>query len=189
MKYKENFIAGNISKGKFIQPEGVVAHHIYLLKEDIIAMFTKLSGVLSDGREFKGVSAHCVIWKDGSRTIFATDIQRTWHAGMSEFKGKKYCNNFMLGVEFHGNTNKEPLTQNQIGSFIEWFIPRKEKFNIGFDYVTDHRAVRMNFIDKFCSIIKGRAYYNDKLVAKKVDLNPVELNKLLKVIKQLYTKL
>ncbi len=157
MKYKESFIAGNVSTGRFIKPLGVVLHHTGdYTKGSIVSTFTNPKSL---------ASAHCLGLKNGERIAFATDIQRTWHAGMSEFKGKKYCNNFMLGYEFQGDTYKDELTQDQIGSFIEWFIPRKEKHDFLFDWITDHKTVS-----------PGR----------KVDLNPVEFEKVLTVIKQLY---
>jgi len=165
MIYSEEFIQGNHSVGKIIKPIGVCYHHIYLSRDDIINMFTHKEGILNDGREFKGVSAHVVIWRDGSRTIFGEDNQKLWHAGVSEFKGRKYCNNFLLGVEFEGNTNETPLTSHQISSNIDWLIPRIEKWNIQHNMLTDHRT-----------IAPGR----------KVDLNPFELDKVLTSTKYLF---
>lgn len=164
--YKENFIqTANVSSKKIV-PKGVVVHHISLNEGDTVDILTMPKGVLSDGREFNGVSAHCIIWKDGSRTKLAEDTARTWHAGKSEFKGISGCNNFMLGVEFHGDTNVEPLTQDQIGSFIEWLIPRIEDHKITLDWITDHRTIAPD---------------------RKVDINPVELERLLTAIKPLFT--
>ena len=184
--YKENFIQSvNISKRK-IAPKGIVLHHIYLNEQDTIDILTKSSGKLSTGEWFKGVSAHCIGWKDGSRTKLAHDTDRTWHAGYSEFQGLTSCNNFMLGYEFHYNSNKEVITQDQLGSFLEWFIPRKEKYDIQLDFVVDHRMIRNNFIEKYCSDVNGKAYYNGKYVSRKVDLNPVEYEKVMTLIKQLY---
>ena len=73
----------------------------------------------------------------------------------------------MLGYEFEGDTNKKPLTQNQIVSFIDWLIPRKEKWSFAFDYMTDHRTIAPT---------------------RKVDLNPIELKKLLTAIKSLFAQ-
>lgn len=165
MNYPENFIQTENVSAQPIEPEGVVFHHISLSKEDTLAILTKKQGALSNGDAFIGVSAHCIIWKDGSRTILAADDQRTWHAGKSNFMGRSNCNDFMLGVEFHGDTNKEPLTQDQVGSAIEWLIPRIEKWKFTFAYMTDHRTIAPE---------------------RKVDLNPVELEKLLTAIKPLF---
>jgi len=148
MKYSENILNGNYSKGRFIKPEGVLLHHTGdYSKESVCNTFTNPAAA---------VSAHVVIWKDGSRTTFVADNLKAWHAGESVFMGRTGCNNFMLGVEFHGDTNKETLTCEQIESFIEWFIPRKRDYRIHFNMVTDHRTVS-----------PGR----------KVDLNPIEFKR------------
>ncbi|WBC28411.1 amidase [Rhodobacteraceae phage LS06-2018-MD05] len=157
MKYLENYIEGNHSIGYEIEPKGIVLHHTGdYSKHSITYTFTN--------RE-SSASAHVVIWKDGNRTQFCKDNQRAWHAGVSEFKGWKGCNNFMIGVEFEGDTNKEPLTKEQIESFIEWLIPRIEQYKFSIDWVTDHRTVS-----------PGR----------KVDLNPKELKRVLTAIKYLW---
>jgi len=155
MKYCENQLNGNYSKGIFIKPEGVVLHHTgEYSKESIINTFTNRD---------TAVSAHVVIWKDGSRTKFVEENLKAWHAGESSFNGRPGCNGFMLGVEFQGDTNKKPLTKQQIESFIEWFIPMQKKFMIKFANVTDHRTVS-----------PGR----------KVDLNPKELTRILESLKK-----
>jgi len=101
---------------------------------------------------------HVVILKSGDRVVMAGDDVCTWHAGQSEWRGVKWCNNFTLGVEFEGDTNKVPLTQNQIDSFIEWFNERKGRYSWVKEDITDHRQIS-----------PGR----------KVDLNPAEFNRVL----------
>ena len=150
MKYKEDNKPGNYSKGRTIHPRGIVAHHTGdYSRQSIEATFCDPTS---------NKSAHVVIWKDGSRTTFVQDTLRAWHAGESSFKGEPNCNNFMLGVEFHGDTNKEPLTTDQVSSFIEWVQPRVLKYRLHKGSLTDHRT-----------IAPGR----------KVDINENELKKLL----------
>lgn len=163
--YEENFIRGNYSKGRIIRPLGVVLHHNYLSESDLKIQMTSTEPVISTGEEIVPASYHCVGWKDGRRTVFARDGERAWHAGTSSFYGIPHCNNFMLGYAFHGNTYAERLTREQIESFIEWFIPRMERFTISKEYVTDHRTVA-----------PGR----------KKDLNPVELERVLTAINNLW---
>ena len=154
MIYEENRLPGNFTKDRTIKPKGIILHHTGdYSRHSIESTFTN--------PESKA-SAHVVIWKDGSRTIFVEDDLKAWHAGVSEFMGMKNCNNFILGVEFHGDTNNEPLTFNQIDSFIEWSAPRIVKFRIHKEWITDHRTVA-----------PGR----------KVDLNPKELERVLTAIK------
>ncbi len=164
--YNEDFVQTKNISTRTIVPDGVILHHISLNKIDTLKILTQEQGILTNGDAFSGVSAHCIGWKDGSRTVLAKDHQRCWHAGRSEFLGRSGCNDFMLGYEFHLDSYKEQLTQDQIGSFIEWLIPRIDIWNFTFDYMTDHRTIAPT---------------------RKVDLNPVELNRLLKAIKPLFT--
>jgi len=143
MNFKERYIqTTNYSRGQYITPSGIVLHHIDYDEEDVIKMFTNREGQLSTGDIFNDpVSAHVYIKKDGDRIKFGEDNQKLWHAGKSVFRGVKGCNNFMLGVEFEGNTNKHPLTYRQICSFIEWLIPRLERWPIGYNDITTHMRV------------------------------------------------
>ena len=155
--FEQSFIKGNTSKGRFITPRGIVLHHTgdYSVNS-VVNTFTNPRSL---------ASAHVLILKTGDRIQFAYDNQRTWHSGRSEFKGENGCNNFMLGVEFHGDTYKDPLTELQILSFIDWALPRIEDFNIKEDWITDHRTVSPE---------------------RKVDLNPVEFDKIRIFINYLY---
>lgn len=167
MRYIEKFIQGNYSKGKIFNPEGIVLHHNYLTEEDAIKMCVEYAPKTHDGQQLPPASYHVLILKDGMRYTFAKDDQRAWHAGESEFKGRLYCNNYMLGACFHCNTNAEPLTTEQVDSFIEWATPRIVKFNIKKDWITDHRSV---------CVPKGR----------KNDLNPVEFVRIQKALKYIF---
>ena len=68
-------------------------------------------------------SSHVVIEEDGKRTVYASPEQVTFHAGESEWNGRKDVNDFSIGVEFQGNTVNTPLTEAQIKSFIEYCLP------------------------------------------------------------------
>jgi N-acetyl-anhydromuramyl-L-alanine amidase AmpD len=166
MKYQENFIQGNFSKGRSITPTGLVLHHNDLSKEDLIRQMTERDSFInSKGLEVPPASYHCAGWKDGTRTVFCKDKQRAWHAGKSELFGRKSCNNFTMSYSFHCNTNAEPLTFNQIESFVEWFIPKKEKWDWMRKMIVDHKYVS-----------PGR----------KVDLNPKELKRIQTAIRHLW---
>lgn len=141
MKYTENYIEGNTSYGVRIEPKGVVLHHNYLPKDILIRQMTERNSFKWKDYEIPPASYHCVGWEDGSRTSFAKDHEKAWHAGKSEFKGIAWCNNYMLGYSFHINTNAEPLTNNQIESFIEWLIPRIEVWDIKKEWVVTHMMV------------------------------------------------
>jgi len=143
MNYIEEFIqTTNYSKGKTIHPTAVVLHHINYSREDVIKLFTSSKGTLSGGQEFEvRVSAHLYIEKNGNRIRFGENNQKLWHAGKSSFKGKSNCNNFSIAVEFEGDTNKEPLTADQIYSLAEVLIEIIDTYPIKFEDITTHMRI------------------------------------------------
>jgi AmpD protein len=89
------------------------------------------------------VSYHVIINTDGSRTCFAGDDRRAWHAGKSTFKGRTNCNGFLLGLAFSGDTNKRELTEDEVASAIEWLVPRFKEWGWPRDLstVTTHKEI------------------------------------------------
>ncbi|HET20193.1 MAG TPA: 1,6-anhydro-N-acetylmuramyl-L-alanine amidase AmpD [Chromatiales bacterium] len=58
------------------------------------------------------VSAHVVIYRDGSIKQFVPFDRRAWHAGESRFGERTRCNDFSIGIELEG-TDTEPFTSVQ----------------------------------------------------------------------------
>lgn len=50
-----------------------------------------------------GVSAHCLIRRDGEVVQFVPFSARAWHAGASSFAGRERCNDFSIGIELEGS--------------------------------------------------------------------------------------
>ena len=48
------------------------------------------------------VSAHILIRRDGEVVQFVPFNKRAWHAGQSEYKDCKNCNDFSIGIELEG---------------------------------------------------------------------------------------
>lgn len=48
------------------------------------------------------VSSHLFIRRDGSVIQFVPFDQRAWHAGVSEYSGRKNCNDYSIGIEMEG---------------------------------------------------------------------------------------
>jgi hypothetical protein len=86
-------------------------------------------------------SSHVVIEEDGKRTVYASPEQVTFHAGESEWNGRKDVNDFSIGVEFQGNTVNTPLTEAQIKSFIEYYSPIATKYNLSLKDVISHQMI------------------------------------------------
>jgi len=49
------------------------------------------------------VSAHFFIRRDGTLTQYVSCLERAWHAGVSCWQGREYCNDFSLGIELEGD--------------------------------------------------------------------------------------
>ncbi len=133
-KYPEVYKASpNVSSSRIV-PEGVVLHH------SSGSYNGSVSWILQDK---SNVSYHCIIDKDGSRTSFAEDDRRCWHAGKSRFKGRGGCNGFLLGLAFSGNTKTRELTEDEIASAVEWLLPRFDKWDWPTDLstVTTHKEI------------------------------------------------
>jgi AmpD protein len=103
------------------------------------------------------VSYHCLIATDGTRCTLVPDAQIAWHAGASTFLGRSRCNDFLLGVAFAGDTYREPLTDAQLASALEWLDARWHIRGWSLAQMTDHRQASP---------------------ARKDDLNPVEWQRL-----------
>lgn len=53
------------------------------------------------------VSSHILIRRDGTILQFVPFHKRAWHAGESEFQGRKNCNDFSIGIELEGTDTSE----------------------------------------------------------------------------------
>lgn len=52
------------------------------------------------------VSAHVLIKRGGDIIQYVAFNQRAWHAGLSDFNGRKKCNDFSIGIELEGYETK-----------------------------------------------------------------------------------
>lgn len=64
------------------------------------------------------VSAHCLIRRDGEVVQFVNFNDRAWHAGVSQFQGKKNCNDYSIGIELEG-TDIDTYTDVQYKKLVE----------------------------------------------------------------------
>lgn len=64
------------------------------------------------------VSAHFLINRNGIISQFVPLNKRAWHAGPSEYNGKKSCNDFSIGIELEG-TETQPYTTQQYTSLAQ----------------------------------------------------------------------
>ena len=126
-----NTKTANVS-AKPITPKAIVLHH---------SGGSYAGGVSWIKNPQSRVSYHCLVAPDGRRTVFAEPTQRTWHAGRSEWRGKRDLNSWSVGASFAGDTNREPLTHDAMASMADYLIPIMDKFNLAQGDITDHRTV------------------------------------------------
>jgi len=147
-KYKEEYIENmpnvrtvnddTYKKGHALKNEvkNIVLHHTAYTNPNTNEEEVKKQYMTKDNN-----SSHVVIQENGKRTVYASPEQVTRHAGESEWKGRKNVNDFGVGVEFQGDTNKKPLTSQQIESFIEYYTPIAKKYNLSLSDIVTHQMV------------------------------------------------
>lgn len=134
------------------EQKGIVLHHTgqYNTFNDIVQDLTTPLGQVIPWRGIKQTnerSAHVIISEDGNRTVLATPDQVTFHAGKSAWNGRLNVNDFMIGIEFQGDTNVKDLTPQQIQSAVEYMLPLIRKNNIRLEDITTHQQIRDLYID------------------------------------------
>lgn len=153
--------------------KGIVLHHTGNNTLD------EVQKLFMDPESNTEASAHVVIDRNGNRTVFAEPEQVTNHAGYSAHNVdgvvRDSANDYMLGVEFMGNTNKEPLTTEQINSFIDYAAPIIQKYNIPFEDIVTHQMVS----DTYDQYAKPNA-----VGPRKIDIDPSQYKRIQESLQQ-----
>jgi AmpD protein len=145
-KFSEKLLnTPNVSNGRTIKPQAIVLHH---------TAGSVAGSVAWSMNPASRVSYHCIVGRNGWRWTLADPDERTWHAGKSEWRGRRDLNSWSIGAAFEGNTYKRTLGMDEMASMAEYLVPLMRRYGLTLDDVTDHRTVA-----------PGR----------KDDLNPVEL--------------
>jgi AmpD protein len=87
------------------------------------------------------VSYHCIIARDGRRTVLADDNARTWHAGVSSWQGVPDCNSYSIGVAWEGDTYSNPLGEAAMESAIQYIVPRMKRWHIPLHRIVTHQQI------------------------------------------------
>ena len=122
----------NISAGRVIKPTHIVLHHS--------------SGAYAGSVSWccdpvSKVSYHCIIARNGKRTVLALPSQRTWHAGVSSWQGRKDANSFSVGMAWEGDTYQTPLSEDALLSAVEYLLPILRENNIPLANILRHADV------------------------------------------------
>ena len=159
-------------KGHGLQNEqkGIVLH-------DTAFMDDNLQRVVNHLTKKGGESAHVIIGFDGTRKVLARPSQVTFHAGQSVWNKRNNVNDFMVGIEFQGDTDKKDLTQKQIDSAVEYMTPIIKQNNIRLEDIVTHQQVRDAYNDYAKKV-------GEKTVLSKPDINYSNYVKVIKALKE-----
>ena len=122
----------NVSAGRVIKPTHVILHHTS-------GAYTGSVSWCMD--PVSKVSYHCIIARNGKRTVLALPSQRTWHAGVSSWQGRKDANNFALGLAWEGDTYQVPLSEDAILSAVEYLLPVLDEYHIPLSNIIRHADI------------------------------------------------
>lgn len=163
-KYPEKIALSPQTNGPYarkIEPKAIVMHDTEGYYSGSIDWTSRINNPSTGKRLY--ASYHCIVARDGRRTVTNRDDNRAYHAGVSSFKGMTSLNNFAIGVAFERSSYNEPLQVAAIESAIEYIAPLMKKWGISIDMVTDHRTIAPN---------------------RKKDLNPKEFAKFHEALKK-----
>jgi len=122
----------NISAGRVIKPTHIIVHHT--------------SGAYAGSVSWccdpvSKVSYHCIIARNGKRTALALPTQRTWHAGVSSWQGRKDANSWSVGMAWEGDTYQTPLSEDALLSAVEYLLPILREHHIPLANILRHADV------------------------------------------------
>jgi len=85
-------------------------------------------------------SAHFMIDREGNIYDLVPLPHKAWHAGTSEWDGKKYCNNWMIGIELIAD-NKSGYTSEQYLALDRLTEELRMNYNIPWDNIVGHEDI------------------------------------------------
>lgn len=88
-----------------------------------------------------GVSAHCLIRRNGEIVQFVPFTARAWHAGVSSFAGREKCNDYSIGIELEGS-DFVAYTNEQYQSLAEL----TQKLQLAYPKITQPRITGHQYI-------------------------------------------
>jgi len=122
----------NISAGRVIQPTHIILHHTSGAYAGSVAWCLNPQSK---------VSYHCIIARNGKRTTLALPTQRTWHAGVSSWQGRKDANSWSLGLAWEGDTYTTTLSEDALLSAVEYLLPILREHHIPLANILRHADI------------------------------------------------
>jgi hypothetical protein len=157
--------------------EAVVLHHTGFSDTTGVSkgMSQAMKGVDQYFQKPGQASSHIVIDFDGTRYNYARPDQVTFHAGKSRLRDRENLNDFSLGIEFQGDTDQRPLTDEQIESFVEYIAPIIRDKKIPLENIVTHKDIRTQYM-------KGNP--KDRKVETKADVNERDYNRIVAALRK-----
>jgi N-acetyl-anhydromuramyl-L-alanine amidase AmpD len=95
---------------------------------------------MNDVQKRMYASAHFMIARDGTVLDLVPLPHKAWHAGKSEWNGKKYCNNWMIGIEMVA-TDNSGYTDEQYDALAGLTMELIDQYDINWDNITGHENI------------------------------------------------
>ena len=156
-KYPEKLLnTPNVSNGRTIKPQAIVLHHTAGSYQGSVAWCMNPAS---------RVSYHCIVARDGRRTVLADPDERCWHAGVSSWRGRRDLNSWSIGAAFEGNTYERVLTVDEMASMADYLAPIMDRYGLTLADVTDHRTVSPGRKDDLNSteLARFKSYLSQRL--------------------------
>lgn len=87
------------------------------------------------------VSAHVLIRRDGEIVQYVPFHRRAWHAGESDYQGRKNCNDFSIGIEMEGCDEQgfESIQYQNLASLLKGLFSQYK--TISKEHITGHSDI------------------------------------------------
>ena len=151
----------NVTRGRKIKPQAIVLHHTAGSYAGSVAWCADPAS---------RVSYHCIVSKDGKRTVLADPDERPWHAGVSSWRGRRDLNSWSVGAAFEGDTNTRQLGENEMASMADYVLPIMQRYGLTLADITDHRTVSPGRKDDLnpTELARFKAYLAARLAASPI---------------------
>ena len=124
-----------------ISPDTIVLHYT--------AAFNSTAHLLDS----PNVSAHFVVRRDGTiDQLFPCNI-KCWHAGRSVHKGRKFVNNFSIGIEIENLGIMNEVTSDGGFTWFKKFVFDKDLVKVGSDKWHKYNGVEIGATFLLCSLL------------------------------------
>lgn len=87
------------------------------------------------------VSYHYLVTRQATVYQFVPDSEKAWHAGVSTFKGRAFCNNYSIGVAFANNQAGEAFGAQQLDVGVQLVADLCRTYDIPLQRITTHALV------------------------------------------------